>query len=160
MRFGGCGASKRAFMFDEQFEAVLADTAQAREIHYRIRFHVYCLKRGMRIRWRIQMVSNRISGTSVPRISGRRRDDGEWIGAAWLVLGKKQPPRIRLHRSDRFGRRSSAADRRGVAAHRRTLSAPYAEQKVPYETRRRRPWPSSANLASRWKTPRAATAPE
>lgn len=74
-------------MFDEHFEAVLADTEEARRIHFGIRYQVYCQETGFedpeafpdgleRDEWDAFSVHFMV----------RLRKTGEWIAAMRLVL--------------------------------------------------------------------------
>lgn len=74
-------------MSDERFEIVLADTPEAKRIHYRIRFLVYCLETGFedpgahpdgleRDGW----------DDDAAHFLVRSRDSGDWIAAMRLVL--------------------------------------------------------------------------
>jgi len=33
-------------MFDKRYEVILADTDEARRVHYRLRYQVYCMEEG------------------------------------------------------------------------------------------------------------------
>jgi N-acyl amino acid synthase of PEP-CTERM/exosortase system len=129
---------KSLLMFDEQFEAVLADTPQAREIHYRIRFHVYCLETGYEdpLAYPNGLEQDQWDEHSAHFLV-RRRDDGEWIGAMRLVLpGEKQLPIESVCALDPTV--SSAAPAQRIAEVSRLCIVEHyrrrtAEQQVPYE---------------------------
>lgn len=74
-------------MFDERFEAVLADTPEAKRIHYRIRFLVYCLETGYEdpSAYPDGLECDSWDDDSAHFLV-RRREDGAWIAAMRLVL--------------------------------------------------------------------------
>lgn len=129
---------KSLLMFDEQFEAVLADTPQAREIHHQIRFHVYCLETGY------EDASAYPDGLEQDQWDDRsahflvrRRDSGDWIGAMRLVLpGEKCLPIESVCTLDPVisaaapVQRTAEVSRLCIVEHYRRRTA---EQKVPYE---------------------------
>jgi N-acyl amino acid synthase of PEP-CTERM/exosortase system len=81
-------------MFDDRFEAILADTSQARRIHYRIRFLVYCLETGYEdpAAHPDGLECDQWDESSVHFLV-RRRDNGAWIAAMRLVLpGERKLP--------------------------------------------------------------------
>ena len=74
-------------MFDKHFEAVLADCAESKRIHYKIRYQVYCIESGYEDRhafpdgeekdeWDNQSVHFLV----------RSKESGEWIAAMRLIL--------------------------------------------------------------------------
>lgn len=126
-------------MFDDRFEAVLADTPQARKIHHRIRFLVYCLETGYEnAAAHPDGLEKDAWDKSSVQFLVRRRDNGAWIGAMRLVLTKNQQPLpietiCRLEETvvgslDR--RRIAEASRLCMVEHYRRRSA---EHDVPYE---------------------------
>jgi len=75
-------------MFDDHFEAVLADTDQGREIHYRIRYEVYCLD----MNWENAVeFPDRMERDSFDSYSAhflvRKKRGGTWVAAMRLVIG-------------------------------------------------------------------------
>ncbi len=126
------------FMFDEQFEAILADTPQAREIHYQIRFHVYCLETGYEdpSAYPDCLEKDQWDERSAHFLV-RRRDNGDWIGAMRLVLpsAKRLPiesvcvldPAITASAP---AQRIAEVSRLCIVEHYRRRTA---EQRVPYE---------------------------
>ncbi len=75
-------------MFDEHFEAVLADTEEARSIHYRIRYQVFCEETGYEDRKSFpdRLEKDAYDKNAVHFIV-RHRATGKWIAAMRLVLG-------------------------------------------------------------------------
>lgn len=73
-------------MFDEHYEAVVADTPAAREIHHRIRFEVYCLENGFEdpANHPDHQERDPWDENSVHFIV-RHRASGQWIGALRLI---------------------------------------------------------------------------
>ena len=73
-------------MFDEHYEAVVADTPVAREIHHRIRFEVYCLENGFEdpANHPDHQERDPWDENSVHFIV-RHRASGQWIGALRLI---------------------------------------------------------------------------
>lgn len=74
-------------MFDNHFEAILADTDQARRIHYQLRYQVYCLETGFEDRNRFP------DGQEIDEWDDRAvhflvraKTTGEWAGAVRVVL--------------------------------------------------------------------------
>jgi N-acyl amino acid synthase of PEP-CTERM/exosortase system len=61
-------------MFDEFFEAILADDAESRDTHHRLRYEVYCRETGFE------------SSTDFP--DGRERDEFDGSAAAFLVRSR------------------------------------------------------------------------
>ena len=75
-------------MFDTYFEAFLADNSIGKEIHYRIRYQVYCSETGWEnpLAFADQMEKDSFEDHSVHFIF-RSRITGDWIAAMRLVLG-------------------------------------------------------------------------
>ncbi|MGH7847738.1 MAG: PEP-CTERM/exosortase system-associated acyltransferase [Candidatus Binatia bacterium] len=75
-------------MFDKHFETVLADTDAGRDIHYRLRYQVYCVEAGYEDPevFRDEMERDRFDENSVHFIV-RRKATGDWIAAVRLVVG-------------------------------------------------------------------------
>lgn len=75
-------------MFDDRYEVVLADTASSREIHYRLRYRVFCQEKGFENadRFRNQMEKDRYDDHAVHFLV-RDKMTMRWIAAARLVIG-------------------------------------------------------------------------
>lgn len=75
-------------MFDKRFEVFLADTQKAKELHYRLRYEVYCLERGWEDPGEFpdQMEMDEYDDNSVHFLV-RERATGQWIAGLRLVLG-------------------------------------------------------------------------
>ncbi len=74
-------------MFDQYFEAVLADTPEGKEINYRVRYQVYCLETGYEdpSRFPTKTETDAFDEHAVHFIA-RARSTGEWIAALRLVI--------------------------------------------------------------------------
>jgi len=74
-------------MFDQYFEAFLADTPESREINYRIRYQVYCLETGYEdpARFPGKRETDAFDEHAVHFIA-RSRLTGEWIAGLRLVI--------------------------------------------------------------------------
>lgn len=77
-------------MFDKRYEVILADTAEARKIHYQLRYQVYCLEEGFEAQENFpdRMESDKWDGNSVHFIV-RSKQSMEWVAAARLVLPRQ-----------------------------------------------------------------------
>jgi N-acyl amino acid synthase of PEP-CTERM/exosortase system len=75
-------------MFDKHFETFLADSDAGREIHYRLRYQVYCIETGYEDPegFRDEKERDRFDENSVHFIV-RRKATGDWIAAVRLVVG-------------------------------------------------------------------------
>ncbi|MDQ2697096.1 MAG: PEP-CTERM/exosortase system-associated acyltransferase [Pseudomonadota bacterium] len=73
-------------MFDSKFEAVLADNALARRIHYRLRYRVYCLETGFEDPGRFPdgEETDEFDRQAVHFLV-RMKESGEWIAVMRLV---------------------------------------------------------------------------
>ena len=126
-------------MFDDRFEAVLADTPEACQIHYRIRFLVYCLETGYEDAFAYPdgLESDQWDERSAHFLV-RRRDDGAWIAAMRLVLpdGDRPLPIQTLCKLDRRVSRD-VPDHRIAEVSRLCMVERYrrrtAERHIPYE---------------------------
>jgi len=74
-------------MFDQYFEAFLADTAEGKEINYRIRYQVYCLETSYEdpSRYPDKREIDPFDEHAVHFLA-RARSTGEWIAALRLVI--------------------------------------------------------------------------
>ena len=74
-------------MFDSHYQVILADTPAARAIHYKIRYHVYCLERRFENPARFPRGEEQDSwdAHAAPFIV-RERASGRWVAAMRLVL--------------------------------------------------------------------------
>lgn len=75
-------------MFDKQFEVFLADSPEGKEIHYRLRYQVYCMERGWEnpSEFPDQMEIDGYDANSVHFLV-RERATGNWIAGLRLVVG-------------------------------------------------------------------------
>jgi putative PEP-CTERM/exosortase system-associated acyltransferase len=75
-------------MYNDYFEVFLADSPTGKEIHYRVRYQVYCLETGYEspISYPGKKESDRFDESSVHFIV-RARATGTWIAAMRLVIG-------------------------------------------------------------------------
>jgi len=78
-------------MFDKRYEVILADTAEARKIHYQLRYQVYCLEEGFEAHEKFpdRMERDDWDGNSVHFIV-RSKESMEWIAAMRLVLPRQK----------------------------------------------------------------------
>jgi N-acyl amino acid synthase of PEP-CTERM/exosortase system len=78
-------------MFDKRYEVILADTAEARKIHYQLRYQVYCLEEGFEAHERFpdRMERDQWDENSVHFIV-RSKQSKEWIAAMRLVLPRHE----------------------------------------------------------------------
>jgi len=76
-------------MFDSRYQAVLADTAEGRFIHYRLRYQVYCLEKRFEPAERF---ADRLERDEFDRHSVhfliQHKPSGNWVATARLVLGE------------------------------------------------------------------------
>lgn len=75
-------------MFDDRYEVVLADTASSRDIHYRLRYRVFCQEKGFENadRFKNQMEKDRYDEHAVHFLV-RDKHRKRWAAAARLVIG-------------------------------------------------------------------------
>lgn len=79
-------------MFDEHFEAVLADTEEARSIHYRIRYQVFCAETHFEdSKCFPDGLEKDAYDKNAVHFIVRHRATGRWIAAMRLVLGCHGP---------------------------------------------------------------------
>ena len=78
-------------MFDNRYEVILADTAEARQIHYNLRYQVYCLEEEFESREAFpdQMERDTWDDNSVHFIV-RCKETMEWLAAMRLVLPRQE----------------------------------------------------------------------
>lgn len=78
-------------MFDKRYEVILADTAEARRIHYRLRYQVYCLEEGFEAHdnYPDQMERDSWDNNSVHFLV-RSKLSKEWVAAMRLVLPRHE----------------------------------------------------------------------
>lgn len=78
-------------MFDKRYEVILADTAEARKIHYQLRYQVYCLEEGFEAHENFpdHMERDEWDGNSVHFIV-RSKKTMEWVAAMRLVLPQQE----------------------------------------------------------------------
>lgn len=78
-------------MFDKSYEVILADTAEARRIHYQLRYQVYCLEEGFEAHddFPDRMERDKWDDNSVHFIV-RSKQSMEWIAAMRLVLPQQE----------------------------------------------------------------------
>jgi N-acyl amino acid synthase of PEP-CTERM/exosortase system len=78
-------------MFDKRYEVILADTAEARKIHYQLRYQVYCLEEGFEAHENFpdHMESDQWDEDSVHFIV-RSKESMEWVAAMRLVLPRQE----------------------------------------------------------------------
>lgn len=77
-------------MFDRRYEVILADTAEARRIHYRLRYQVYCLEEGFEAHedFPDRMERDNWDDNAVHFIV-RCKVSMEWVAAMRLVLPRQ-----------------------------------------------------------------------
>lgn len=78
-------------MFDEQYEAILADTEESKKIHYNLRYQVYCLEKQYEDEGDCpgQMEADEYDEDAVHFLV-REKQTGEWVATVRLVLGSLQ----------------------------------------------------------------------
>lgn len=78
-------------MFDHYYEVFLADTQQSKEIHYSIRYHVYCEEMGFENKddFPLEQESDEYDGHSVHFIV-RHKPSGHWVGDMRLIIKNEQ----------------------------------------------------------------------
>ncbi|NOR80806.1 MAG: PEP-CTERM/exosortase system-associated acyltransferase [Methyloprofundus sp.] len=77
-------------MFDTHFEVFLADTPESKEIHYSIRYQVYCEEKGFENKndFPMEMEKDNYDQSSEHFIV-RHKESGEWVAAMRLVISGK-----------------------------------------------------------------------
>ncbi len=78
-------------MFDDYFEVFLADTAKSKEIHYSIRYQVYCEEMGFENKDKFpkKLENDDYDNHSVHFIV-RHKHTGAWVGAMRLIFKNNQ----------------------------------------------------------------------
>jgi N-acyl amino acid synthase of PEP-CTERM/exosortase system len=78
-------------MFDDYFEVYLADTLESKEIHYSIRYQVYCEEMGFENKddFPLAREFDEYDNQSVHFIV-RHKHSGQWVGAMRLIIKKDQ----------------------------------------------------------------------
>jgi N-acyl amino acid synthase of PEP-CTERM/exosortase system len=76
-------------MFDSRYEVVLADTPESKEIHFNLRYRVFCLEKKFEdeTKFSHEMEKDQYDERAVHFLV-RDRLKREWIGAARLIIGK------------------------------------------------------------------------
>lgn len=83
-------------MFDNKYRAILADTEESRNIHYNLRYQVYCLEKGYEPRGKFQdeLEKDDYDDNSVHFLI-QDRHNGHWLGTARLVIAEPKKLPIR-----------------------------------------------------------------
>ena len=102
-------------MFDDRFEALVADTEISKAIHFNIRYQVYCLKRRFEspATFPDQQETDIYDKNSVHFIV-RLKGTGQWIGAMRLVLAV--PGKLPLTRVSTIDKESIGGDTGRIVA--------------------------------------------
>jgi N-acyl amino acid synthase of PEP-CTERM/exosortase system len=77
-------------MFDSRYEVVLANTPESREIHFKLRYKVFCLEKGFEDAGKFnseKMEKDEYDSQAIHFLV-RERVRNRWIGAARLVIDK------------------------------------------------------------------------
>ncbi|MGZ8186120.1 MAG: GNAT family N-acyltransferase, partial [Methylobacter sp.] len=79
-------------MFDDHFEFFLADTDESKEIHYSIRYQVYCEEMGFENKddFPLEQEFDEYDNHSTHFIV-RHKPTGHWVGAMRLIFKNGQP---------------------------------------------------------------------
>lgn len=81
-------------MFDNTYQAILADTEESRNIHFKLRYQVYCLEKGYEPAGKFEdgLEKDEYDDNSVHFLI-QERASGRWLGTARLVIAepKKLP---------------------------------------------------------------------
>jgi N-acyl amino acid synthase of PEP-CTERM/exosortase system len=85
-------------MFDENFEVFLADTRESKEIHYSIRYQVYCEEMGFENKddFPLEQEFDEYDNHSAHFIV-RTRQTNQWVGAMRMVFKNDQPLPVEKH---------------------------------------------------------------
>lgn len=85
-------------MFDDYFEAFLADTPKSREMHYRIRYKVYCEEMGYENKDDFSHAQEHDHWDKhSAHFIVKHKESGEWVGAMRLVFQYDQKLPIQQH---------------------------------------------------------------
>lgn len=78
-------------MFDDHYEVFLADTIESKDIHYSIRYQVYCEEMGFenKDKFPLEMESDEYDKHSTHFIV-RTKDTGQWVGAMRVIIKNDQ----------------------------------------------------------------------
>lgn len=77
-------------MFDEHFEVFLADTPESKEIHYSIRYQVYCEEMGFENKHDFPMEMEFDDyDQSAEHFIVRHKESGDWVAAMRLVISSE-----------------------------------------------------------------------
>ncbi|HYE36522.1 GNAT family N-acyltransferase [Methylocaldum sp.] len=76
-------------MFDTRYEVVLANTPESKEIHFNLRYKVFCLEKGFEDagKFTAQMEQDQYDSQAIHFLVRERLRNG-WIGAARLIIDK------------------------------------------------------------------------
>lgn len=76
-------------MFDNKYQAILADTEESRKIHYNLRYQVYCLEKGFESagKFEDQLEKDEYDDKSVHFLI-KEQKSGRWLGTARLVMAE------------------------------------------------------------------------
>jgi N-acyl amino acid synthase of PEP-CTERM/exosortase system len=85
-------------MFDDHFEVLLADTLESKNIHYSIRYQVYCEEMGYENKddFPSEQEFDEYDKHSAHFIV-RARKTGQWVGAMRMVFKNEQPLPVETH---------------------------------------------------------------
>ena len=85
-------------MFDDHFEVFLADTRESKEIHYSIRYQVYCEEMGFENKddFPLEQEFDEYDKHSTHFIV-RARQTGQWVGAMRMIFKNDQPLPLEKH---------------------------------------------------------------
>ncbi|MDD5581067.1 MAG: PEP-CTERM/exosortase system-associated acyltransferase [Methylobacter sp.] len=85
-------------MFDDQFEFFLADTDKSKEIHYSIRYQVYCEEMGFENKddFPLEQEFDEYDDHSIHFIV-RHKPSRQWVGAMRLIFKNGQPLPMERH---------------------------------------------------------------
>ncbi|MGZ8162239.1 MAG: PEP-CTERM/exosortase system-associated acyltransferase [Methylobacter sp.] len=85
-------------MFDDHFEFFLADTDESKEIHYSIRYQVYCEEMGFENKddFPLEQEFDEYDNHSTHFIV-RHKPTGHWVGAMRLIFKNGQPLPLERH---------------------------------------------------------------
>lgn len=85
-------------MFDDNFEVFLADTHESKNIHYSIRYQVYCEEMGFENKddFPLEMEFDEYDNHSVHFIV-RAKETGQWVGAMRMVFKNELPLPMETH---------------------------------------------------------------
>ena len=78
-------------MFDNKYRAILADTEESRDIHYSLRYQVYCLEKGFEPahNFKDELEKDKYDDNSVHFLI-QEKSNGNWVGTVRLVIVEPQ----------------------------------------------------------------------